>query len=363
MKENEKIISLAKQLIQIRSVAGNAPALGHILDLAVKRANGRRVERFTEDGVRSALIYNTVKRPKRFRLLFNAHLDVVNYKDRQFVPRVSGKRLYGAGALDMKASAACVIAAFDAAARTLPYPVALQLTTDEETGGFHGTRHQVAKGVRADLVIAGEPTDLAIVNRTKGVLLVELTAKGVSAHGAYPWRGENAIMKMAAFLRALQERFPSPRSASWTTTVNVAMIGTGNAAFNKVPDDCTASLDVRYVPGGAAAALAEIRRALPRGVAMRVVADEAPLDTPLGEDLRRLRAAARECAGHEIVMRGAQGTSDARHFSRVGCPGIEFGPKGGDIGGDNEWVDIPSLGAYYRVLLAFMRSLDGIDGH
>jgi acetylornithine deacetylase/succinyl-diaminopimelate desuccinylase-like protein len=56
----------------------------------------------------------------------------------------------------MKLSDLLAAQVFREQAARLPYPVALQLVTDEEAGGRDGTRHQLEHGVRADFVIAGE---------------------------------------------------------------------------------------------------------------------------------------------------------------------------------------------------------------
>lgn len=53
-----------------------------------------------------------------------------------------------------------------------------------------------------------------------------------------------------------------------------------------------------------------------------------------------------------------QGSSDARHFTKVGCAGVEFGPIGGGIGTDKEWIDIPSLEKYYKILREFLLHLN-----
>jgi len=52
-------------------------------------------------------------------------------------------------------------------AEELKYPIALQIVTDEEVGGFHGTKFQVENGVNAEFVIATEPTNLDIVTKAK----------------------------------------------------------------------------------------------------------------------------------------------------------------------------------------------------
>ena len=52
------------------------------------------------------------------------------------------------------------------------------------------------------------------------------------------------------------------------------------------------------------------------------------------------------------------GGSDIRHFNQVGCQGVTFGPIGGDLHGDNEWVDVKSLKKYFEILLGFLKHQD-----
>lgn len=354
----DNILALTKKFVAIESNPDNAVALERILALALTHLKGYTIEQFTKNGVRSALIYNTPKRPKKFTVLLNAHLDVIPGKKAQYTPRIVGKRLYGVGAMDMKANVACLIYAFNEVADKVDYPLALQLVTDEEVGGFYGTKHQIEKGVRADFVLAGEPTNFDIVNRAKGVLWLRISAKGKTAHGAYPWRGENAILRMHDFLAILKKKYPTPTQQKWITTVGVSTIATTNTALNKIPDNCSVELDIRFVPEDAKTILRNIRALLPKGFTLEVLANEPALATPAEDAFLTLlgRAGAR-VTKKELVLRGAQGTSDARHFTRVGCRGIEFGPIGGGIGSDKEWVDIPSLTKYHQILKDFLLSI------
>ena len=54
---------------------------------------------------------------------------------------------------------------------------------------------------------------VTIANEAKGVLWLKVSCKGKTAHGAYPWRGENAIAKMHRFLGDLCKEFPVPKQA------------------------------------------------------------------------------------------------------------------------------------------------------
>jgi succinyl-diaminopimelate desuccinylase len=351
------ILPLAKQFIAIKSDPDNRVALEEILELALSQLSGFTIERFERDGTKSALIYAAKTRPKKFKILLNAHLDVIPAKADQYEARVTGKKMYGAGAMDMKSNAACLITVFKEVVNKIKYPLALQLVTDEEIGGFNGTKLQVERGVRSEFVIAGEPTNLNIVHRAKGVLLLRVMCKGKTAHGAYPWRGENAIEKMMTFIGRLQKKYPVPREKNWKTTVNLSRIETSNHSFNKIPDDCMAEFDIRYTPEEADTIVPSLKKLLPKGFRLEVVQKESSLFTEKDNRyLKSLQKTAERVMRKRVSLYGAQGTSDARHFSRVGCRGIEFGPIGGGIGTDREWVHIPSLETYCHILREFLLS-------
>ncbi len=351
----KNIISLSKELISIPSTPDNKKALEKTLTLVLSRLKTRTIEPFERNGVKSALIHNKKKGHKKFNIILNGHLDIIPGKDDQYKPFIQGRRLYGVGAMDMKANVACLIAAFQEAADKVRYPLGLQLVTDEEIGGFDGTKYQIEKGVRANFAIIGESTNLDIENRAKGVLWLKIRAKGRSAHGAYPWKGENAVAKMNDFLNALRKAYPSPKKAKWITTINLASVETKNKTFNKIPDDCEALIDIRHIPEEGEAILPKIKNMLPKGFSLEVAAKEPALATPAqNPHVQSLKKEVEKHTGKQSLILSANGSSDARHFARVGCPAIEFGPKGGGMGSDREWVDIPGLEKYYEILKNFL---------
>lgn len=353
-----KIVTLAKEFVSIKSNSDNTAELDKILEIALSNLKGFTIERFEKKGVKSALIYNAQKRPPKFRVILNGHLDVVPGKDYQYLPKIKGDKLYGVGSMDMKASVACLIMAFEEVANKVDYPLALQLVTDEEIGGFFGTKYQIDKGVKADFVIAGESTGLQIANRAKGILQVKISTKGKTAHGAYPWRGENAIWKMNQFLNILENKYPIPDQEVWKTTVNLSRIETSNQSFNKIPDDCEIWLDIRYIPEETDTVVNNIKELLPQGFKLEVVEKEpALLVDESNRYLKILQRVDEQIIKKKVFFYGAQGSSDARHFTNVNMNGIEFGPIGGDIGSDNEWVSIKSLGTYYKIMCEFLNKI------
>lgn len=69
--------------------------------------------------------------------------------------------------MDMKANLSCALFAFKKYAKQVDYPLAIQFVTDEETGGYNGTKYQVESGVKADFILATEPTNFHIAHQAK----------------------------------------------------------------------------------------------------------------------------------------------------------------------------------------------------
>ncbi|NMB84496.1 M20 family metallopeptidase [Candidatus Roizmanbacteria bacterium] len=351
----DAIISLAEQMLKIESVYNNHLALDEILTLAKKQTSEYYVEDYEKNGVKSFLVHNHKNRSNKFKVILNAHLDVVPGKRRQFKPFQKGNRLYGRGALDMKAAAAAEILVFKELAKKLPYPVALQIVMDEEIGGFNGTRFQINKGVRGEFVIVGEQTGLSIGNQAKGILRVDYVVKGRTAHSAYLWRGENAIVKSKKILNRIEKLFPLPDKEVWKTTVNIADIKTNNKASNQVPEECLISCDVRYIPEDKNVIRKKLKQIAGNEGLLIINFDEPVHFTDeKNQYLVKLQQAAKKITGKSIDVVKKNGASDLRHYGRIGCPGVEFGPKGDNLHGDDEWVDIQSLSDYYQILKQFL---------
>ena len=177
MKKSE-IIKWSTTLMQVRET-------GAVFDMVVEEFEEFNIKSFVSEGVRSCLVSTKTHQEMSFKVILNAHLDVVPGSDDQFAPFVKDGRLYGRGAYDMKAAAAVEILVFKELADKVSYPLGLQLVTDEEVGGFKGTKYQVDQGVRAEFIVVGEPTNLDIGHKAKGVLWLKIVFKGESAHGAY----------------------------------------------------------------------------------------------------------------------------------------------------------------------------------
>ncbi len=180
-------------------------------------------------------------------IAFAAHLDTVPAGDdwTREDGEVEAGRVYGLGAADMKGGLAAMVAA----ARVLKdedVPFALLITTDEEelmTGAeFLAKRPEVR---RASGILVGEPTDLRVAWKEKGISRLTLTAHGIAAHASMPWNGDNAIMRMASLLDKLDPMLKVPDGPTDELTLVVSTIR-GGTRNNIVPDKCEAQLNARF---------------------------------------------------------------------------------------------------------------------
>lgn len=354
------LLAKAAELIAVPSTADRPEELARALDLVLDVAGpGFTVERFSSRGKPSALVRPPGPRPS-FRILLNAHLDVVPAG--AYRARRDGDRLYGRGAQDMKVAALVMADVFRELAPALPYPLGLQLVTDEEVGGYDGTAHQIAEGVSAQFVVIGEQSGLRVVTDSKGLCQARLRATGAAAHAAYPWSGDNALVTMVGAVQALLRRYPVPAAEKWATTVNVSRIETANQAVNQVPADATAWLDIRFPPedtdfnGRTPDEIVAYLRSV-TGVAAEVDSLGPPHHAdPDSDDVARLREAARG-AGFSGELLRKHGAADGRFYYARGVDAVIFGPGGDGQHGPNEYADLTTVGPYRAALVSFLKAV------
>jgi succinyl-diaminopimelate desuccinylase len=359
--DTDALLSAAGELLAVPSTSDRPDDLSRALDLVLGFAGpGFTVERFESRGKPSALVYHGAQR-SRFRVILNAHLDVVPASPLQFRPRREGDRLYARGAQDMKLSALALAQVFREVAGRLPYPIALQLVTDEEVGGRDGTLHQLEQGVRGEFVIIGEHSGLDIVTESKGIVTATLQATGRGAHSAYPWLGDNALVKLHRSVGNVLARYPVATEEAWRTTVNLARIQTPNTARNQIPELAEAWLDIRFPPedadfNGKSAGEVTAYLAAYCEPGVTPVVDHADPPHRADQDrpeVRSLQQAARS-QGYRGDFLRKHGAGDARFYYQRGIDAVAFGIGGDGQHGAVEYADMTTIAPYYRALRQFL---------
>ena len=207
---------------------------------------------------RSSLVARIRGRGTRPGLLLTGHLDVVGRGDRPWrhdpwAGEVSGGRVYGRGASDMKGAVATMVAVVRAIKQiedSLEGDLVLALTAGEETDSL-GADAMLFAGLLNGLngVIIGEPTDLDVYIAEKGNFWVEITTTGRTAHASMPELGHNAIADMAAIVSAIEvfqfEESPDPLLGGPTLSIGTIR---GGVRPNVVPDGCGIEIDLRTIP-------------------------------------------------------------------------------------------------------------------
>jgi len=364
----DSFLKTVKQLAAIPSTANNSAALHDALDVVIDQISGYpdiTIERFESNGKPSILAYIGKKRPAKFRVLLNGHLDVVPGKKDQFMAAEKNNRLYGRGTLDMKVAALAMTRVFCEMATTVPYPLGLQIVTDEEIGGENGTAHQLAEGVDTQLAIVGEFTPIGtICNESRGFCWAEIDFAGTTAHSAYPWNGTNAILLAQEFTQKLLAAIPTPQNEEWCTTANIATISTSNVTFNRVPDQARIGVDIRFI--------ASDERFASRQTATDLLQSLAPKDSvvhiqkleashfasPESSDAKVLAQAVSKAAGQPAQFVRKHGAADVRFFSQRGIPGLVVGVQGEGLHGDNEYAEIASIERYVAILTSLLTNLE-----
>lgn len=352
-----EIVNLAKKLIAIPSTCANSEKLDEVLQIAASVLTDFKPSVFNSNKKPSLLFSNQGNRQVKYKIILNAHLDVVDGRSEQFQPFEEGGRLYGRGAYDMKSTAAVMILLFREIAGKAGYPLGLQITTDEEVGGEDGTGLQIKRGVAADFAITGEGTNFNIIHESKVRILLKLKARGKTSHGAYPWLGENAIFKMQEAIQRIHGAYPTPKEEWEGTTVNVTTINSNNTEDNKTPDLCEATLDIRAVPDESDLIVDSIKKITGNDIDVEtVMASDGHKTDPDNGFIKKLLSCSGDVLDRETKLKRAHGTSDARYYTAAGFDGVEFGPIGANHHADNEWVDIASLSDYYEILKKFLIS-------
>jgi len=284
---------------------------------------------------RPNLIARAPGNPNRPRILLGPHLDTVGIQGMTISPfsaEIENNKIHGRGASDTKGPMASMLWGLKNNHQTLKdLPVAVDFIgfmgeESSQPGSQHFAKHH---GHEYEFAIAGEPTSLEAVYCTKGSLWATLETSGKAVHASQPELGENAILKMAQALEALQNKL-APHLSSFThpvlghATMNIGVIR-GGSRPNIVPDRCSAQIDIRTVPSLLAQkntkeTLEEFIADLP--LTLSSAAENPPMEmSPDHPWLQRL-----QFIHPGLKLTGAPWFSDAAHLSDAGIPSICLGP-------------------------------------
>jgi acetylornithine deacetylase len=306
----------------------------------------------------------------RRTVMFEAHQDTVPIDHMTIDPfggNIEGGKLYGRGACDIKGGMAAMLAAFARIVKDKPRGAAnviMACTVDEEFT-FRGVQELVKRGVRADMAVVAEPTQLRIVHAHKGVARWHVHTSGRSCHASQPEKGVNALYRMARVLLAIERYAERLRSTTIDPLLGPATMSVGRieggTSVNTVPDRCRIEVDRRLVPGeDPQAAPGQLLAFLKQeGIDFPVTADppwmsKVALSPKLSGELVDLLGHAVDGMLGSHQIEGVPYGTDAASIAEAGVPAVVFGP--GDIGRAHtcdEWVPLDEVEKASEILYRF----------
>jgi acetylornithine deacetylase len=233
------LFELTRTLVNIESVTGNEKACAAMLrDYLAER--GFEVRHIPVSADR----WNILATRGKPEIVLSTHMDTVP----PFVPASEDEEfIYGRGSCDAKGILAAQVTAAERLASEGATDFGLLFLVGEETLS-DGALAANESPVGARYMINGEPTENKLALGSKGILRVEIVARGRMAHSAYPHLGESAIEKLLDILAEIR-RMPLPVDPLLgPSTLNIGLISGGRAA-NIVPDEARADVLIRTVNG------------------------------------------------------------------------------------------------------------------
>ena len=281
-------VELLRDLIAIPSVSGTEGTLAEWVERWARAAN---LEVQRDDAAVSIRVRGQAPGPT---LAFVSHLDTVpageGWTRPPFEPLIEGERLYGRGSGDAKASvAAMLVAASDLASAggAAGGDLLVILGYGEETK--HTTMGTaVSRLGRIDAAVTGEPTNLDFAVAQRGLMMVDLVARGTQRHAGYAADTPdftNAIVELGRNLARLPTLFTERVHPMLGVATATPTMVEGGISRNVTPPSARAVLDVRSTPAWTHAELADaMRQALDVEVVVtsdRLVPCETPPDSAL----------------------------------------------------------------------------------
>lgn len=349
-------IALTRAVCDIESVSGNERELADAVEDLLTQATHLTVTRIGNN----VIAHTNLGRDRR--VVIAGHLDTVpvasNLPSEQRT--IDGREcIWGRGTVDMKAGVAVHLAL----ALELDNPhhdITWCFYDNEEVdahlnglGVVHRTQPELLTG---DFAILGEPSNAIIEGGCNGTLRAVITTKGIAAHSARSWMGDNAIHAAADILVRLSAYEPATITVDgldYREGLNATGI-TGGIAGNVIPDLCEVMVNYRYAPSRSLDEAEAHVRSVFHGYEVRIV-DKAPaarpgLDAPMAADFAK---AVRCATGQQPAPK--YGWTDVARFAELGIPAVNFGPGNPSLAHhDNEHCPTSDITAVYNSLKAWL---------
>ena len=334
------------------------------------------------------LIHNlfSVKNSKKLNnklLCFAGHTDVVpegdtkKWKFDPFLGKVSGGKLHGRGASDMKGAIAAWVMACNniLKKKKLNIALALLITGDEEGIATNGTvkvvQYLKQKKIKINHCIVGEPTNPNYIGEMikvgrRGSLSFSIETIGKYGHVAYPHLAKNPVTCLIHICNKLNNLKLNLKAKNFPqTNLEVTSVDTGNPTSNVIPNSCKALVNIRYnTRYNEKLLLKKIKASfseVPCNVKLKIISSNKPFYTKSDKFLSLLEKSIYKVTKKKPTLSTTGGTSDARFIKDI-CPVYEFGSVGKTMHQINENIDIKDLENLQQIYEDLILSYNDIYG-
>ncbi|NDW12469.1 M20/M25/M40 family metallo-hydrolase [Bacteroides sp. 214] len=182
-------------------------------------------------------------------ILLNSHIDTVRpvagWTKDPYTPQEINGKLYGLGSNDAGASVVSLLHVFLQLCRTSQsYNLIFLASCEEEVSGAGGIECVIPNLPPIAFAIVGEPTQMQPAIAEKGLMVVDVTAKGLAGHAARN-EGDNAIYKALKDIEWFRDyRFERVSELLGPVKMTVTQINAGTQ-HNVIPDTCSFVVDIR----------------------------------------------------------------------------------------------------------------------
>lgn len=318
---SKNLVELTMDLCNIESVSGSEQALADAIEQALALPHLSVLR----DG--NAIVASTNN--GRPRILIAGHIDTVpvaNNLPAQLHHFEREQVIMGRGSVDMKGGIAVMLKLASELVNPR-YDISWIFYDNEEVDSSKNGLGRIVKNhpdlLLGEFAVLCEPTSALVEGGCNGTLRAIVRTRGVKAHSARPWMGENAIHAATGILQILSSFEPQTIAVDgldYRESLNAVSVKAGIAG-NVIPDLCEVEVNYRFAPNkDAAVAQAQLNEIF-QGFEIEIVdiaAGARPgLDTVFAQEFLRATGS---------TARPKYGWTDVARFSELGVPAINYGP-------------------------------------
>ena len=367
MKNNiqKEIVKVTEKLISFRSSElyplEKKACLGYIKKYFGNLKKEVLIKKIINKNYIAILISN--KKNSNSDLLLNGHIDVVEGEDSFFKPKTIKNKIYGRGAIDMKASVAVMMVLMKQIIKEkTDKKITLMLVGDEEIPSGKSTEYLIKKlKLKPKFTIVGEETGLDIITKQKGSFNIKIKASGKTTHSAFPEKGINAIEKCLKFYDGIKSMKCFKKRTSYKNTIALTYLR-GGQATNSIPDSCEMGINIRFTSKKNLLRILEFVNKYKKNTEVDFMIDTYYSNSIMNsigckKEINKLIKITKDICGKRIKIKKTSTNSDAKYFFERKLPVIMFGPEGKNYHAKDEYVEIDSLINYYKILYQFIKNI------